>query len=211
MLSVADTGIGMDAATKERIFEPFFTTKEKGKGTGLGLAMVFDIVAQNGGQIRVHSEPGRGATFRVYFPCVADTRVPSVLPLTSSMLPPRGSERILLVEDEGQVRTVMRNILQRAGYEVIESPDPEDALLANERSTGPIDMLLTDLVMPKMSGRALAEHFLRRRPAAKVLYVSGYGEDMIESHGMLDPGVAFLQKPITPGVLLRRTRDVLDS
>jgi PAS domain S-box-containing protein len=209
ILSVADNGVGMDRATQARIFEPFFTTKEVGKGTGLGLATVFGIVQQSGGTVCVDSELGSGTTFSVYFPRTDATREGERESGYPGLAALEGSETILLVEDEEQVRALVRTILQRFGYHVIEAQSGGDALLVSEEHAGAIDLLLTDVIMPHISGPQLAQRLSRL--VMKVLYMSGYTEDSIVHQGVVDSSVALLQKPISPEALMRKVREVLDS
>ncbi len=208
MLAVSDSGHGMDAATKERIFEPFFTTKEQGKGTGLGLSTVFGIVKQIGGSVWVYSEPGGGATFKVYFRRT-DEHEPAE-PARAQVVTLRGSETVLLVEDEEQLRVVTRGILRRYGYQVLDACSGGEAVRLCERHAGPLQLLLTDVVMPEMSGPELVQRLSPLRPDMRVLYMSGYTEQAVVHRGMLSSGTALLQKPITPELLLRRLREVLE-
>ncbi len=211
MLSVTDTGVGMDRDTQARIFEPFFTTKGPGKGTGLGLSVVFGIVKQSGGQIWVYSEPGQGTTFKVYFPRALPT-VQTPARGIESMAPPRtGTETILLVEDEGPVRHLAQRVLERAGYCVLPAGHGPEAIELCLRHTTGIDLLLTDVIMPHMSGRELADRLTATRPDLRVLFMSGYTGDAILRHGGLSADVAFVEKPILPDVLLGRVRSVLDA
>ena len=209
-LAVTDSGLGMDEATQAHLFEPFFTTKEVGKGTGLGLATVYGIVKQSGGYIWVYSEPGRGTTVKVYLP-----RVPGAAeqPLPAPEPPPLrgGHETVLLVEDAAPVRTLARRSLEACGYRVLDAADGRSAIELSARHAGEIAVLVTDVVMPGMSGRELAERLAPARPAMKVLYTSGYTDDAMVRQGVLNAGVAFLQKPFVPDSLARKVREVLDS
>jgi two-component system, cell cycle sensor histidine kinase and response regulator CckA len=208
MLAVSDTGIGMDAGTVVHIFEPFYTTKESGRGTGLGLSTVYGIVKQSGGYIWVYSEPGKGSTFKVYLPRVDEVVEPEASKPVS-LVEKRGSEVVLLVEDEEAVRDLVRTILAGQGYEVIVAMDPKHAEAIASKFPGEIQLLLTDMVMPGISGRELASRIMTSRPGIRVLYMSGYTENVMTSGGMLEHGLAFLQKPFSPAVLIRKIREIL--
>jgi two-component system, cell cycle sensor histidine kinase and response regulator CckA len=208
MLSVSDTGCGMDKETQSRIFEPFFTTKEKGKGTGLGLSTVYGIIKQSGGYIFAHSEPGHGTTFRIHLP-KAEVGQESARVDLAAPAETRGSETVLLVEDEESVRQLVRDTLELRGYRVIEAETGEAGLRAADEINGPIDLLITDLVMPGIGGKQLAAEMARRRPATHILFLSGYAEDAIRDNGDLESGAAFLQKPFTLQSLARKVREVL--
>jgi CheY-like chemotaxis protein len=210
MLAISDNGIGMDAAIQARIFEPFFTTKGKGKGTGLGLATVYGIIKQSNGFIWVYSEPGKGTTFKVYFPRVEG----DIAELTEESQPEqgaRGVETVLIAEDEPSVRALAARILRGRGYTVLEAANGKEALGVAEKYVGEIHLVLTDVVMPGISGRELVSRLEVIRPGIKSLYVSGYTDTAIVHNGMLDSGVAFLQKPFTVDDLTRKIREVLNS
>jgi PAS domain S-box-containing protein len=209
MLSVSDTGAGMDAATQARAFEPFFTTKEKGKGTGLGLSTVFGIVRQSAGTISLYSEQGKGSSFKIYFPAVAKSADTAFSrPAAARVL--RGTETILLVEDEEAVRRLARSILQRNGYQVIEAQSGGEAFLICQQERK-IDLLLTDVIMPHTSGKQLADWVHTIRPQLRILYMSGYSENTAALHAVLQSEVAFVQKPLAPDALLGKVREVLDA
>jgi two-component system cell cycle sensor histidine kinase/response regulator CckA len=211
MLSVSDTGIGMDLLTQSRIFEPFFTTKGPGRGTGLGLSTVFGIVQQSGGAIEVSSELGKGTTFKIYFPQTNRPSRESAKAPSSDAASLRGSETILLVEDDPLVRALTRTILKEAGYHVLEAENAEAALTLFERQSAIIHLLLTDVVLPRMGGRQLANQLRARRPGLKVLFMSGYTNDSTIRHGVMGSAVDLLQKPFTRVALLRRVRSAVDA
>jgi two-component system cell cycle sensor histidine kinase/response regulator CckA len=210
VLAVTDNGSGMDEETQNRIFEPFYTTKELGKGTGLGLATVYGIVKQSGGSIWVYSEPGQGTTFKIYIP-----RVDQPLAAESSRKAPAdlqaGTETVLLVENSEPLRALAREFLRSSGYAVLDAENGKEALRIAKAFSGPIHLLLTDVIMPGMGGKQLAEHLASLRPATKVLYMSGYSDDAIVQSGMLGTEMIFLEKPFTRDILLRKVRAVLDE
>jgi two-component system, cell cycle sensor histidine kinase and response regulator CckA len=210
LVAVGDTGHGMDAATRARIFEPFFTTKAPGRGTGLGLAMVYGFVKQSGGHIEVDSEVGSGTTFKVYLPHT-DEAVPSGRSSQDLVMPTGNTETILLVEDQEAVRSFARHVLLAEGYTVLEARDGEEAFQVAQQRQGPIHLLVTDVVMPRMGGRPLADLLARDRPEIRVLFVSGYTDETITRYGVPEAGRAFLQKPFTPVRLAQKVREVLDS
>jgi signal transduction histidine kinase/CheY-like chemotaxis protein len=208
VLQVSDTGCGMDRDTQARIFEPFFTTKESGKGTGLGLSTVYGVVKQSEGYIWVYSEPGQGTTFKIYLPRVDQPETPAE-PVSGVRKDARGTETILVVEDAQALRELTRELLESAGYTVLEASDGAEALRIAKEHHGPIHLLLTDVVMPGMDGRALAESMVVSHPDLKVLYVSGYTDDAILRHGIFDSKITLLQKPFRREDLTRKVRDVL--
>ena len=209
MLAVSDSGCGIDESVKPHLFEPFFTTKEKGKGTGLGLSTVYGIVKQGGGHIRVESKPGVGAIFRIYLPRVSERVPPSIAPKPLSRR--RGTETILLVEDEAAVRRIVSEMLLRLGYTILEAPDGRSAHKFVTEYDKPIQLLLTDVVMPELGGRELARLLKSIRDDLKVLFMSGYADDAVVQQGVLEAGAAYLQKPFTPDVLATKIREVLDT
>ena len=211
MLSMSDTGSGMSREVQARIFEPFFTTKEPGKGTGLGLSTVYGIVKQSGGHVWVYSEVGEGTVFKLYFPKV-DSAVAAAAPAEQAAQPAAGgSETILLVEDEDSVRRLARRILHHRGYRVLESRDGKEALELATHHPGKIDLVLTDVIMPEMSGRGLVERLRAVRPTAAVVYMSGYTADDVVRRGLFEPGSKFVQKPFIPDELLNVIREMLDE
>ncbi len=210
LLIVSDTGVGMDEGIRSHVFEPFFTTKEVGQGSGLGLATVYGIVKQSGGHITAESEPGRGSTFTIYLPEIRHEAVARA-PSQSLEDAPRGVETILLVEDEAEVRDLAREILELAGYRVLETTSPEEAERISRDETSPIHLLLTDVVMPRVSGRQLAERLAEARPGMRVLYMSGYTDEAIVHPGILGEVATFLPKPFTPADLARKVREALDG
>jgi CheY-like chemotaxis protein len=209
MLSVSDNGVGMNAETQSRIFEPFFTTKGVGQGTGLGLSMVYGIVKQSGGSIEVYSELGQGTVFKIYLPRIDEPADPQISKAAEADRH-QGSETILLVEDDAQVRDLTAASLAACGYTVLSADSGGEAIAECERHHGDIHLLLTDVVMPGIGGREIAQQVLTRRPFTKVIYMSGYTTNAIIHRGVLDPGTHFLQKPFTPSALFAKVREVLD-
>ena len=210
MLAVSDTGTGMSEETLTRIFEPFYTTKEVGKGTGLGLSMVYGIVKQSGGYIWVYSEPNRGTTFKVYLPRIDQPAEESGAEKQPGKVL-RGTETILLVEDDPQLRALSSSVLSHCGYNVLAAATPEEGLAICESNHRDIRLLVTDVVMPRMNGRQLAERIQQISPKIRVLYISGYTDNAIVHYGVLDPGLSFLAKPFTLSALIAKVREVLDS
>jgi CheY-like chemotaxis protein len=210
MLAVSDTGTGMSEEVKAHIFEPFFTTKEKGSGTGLGLATTYGAVHQAGGSIEVYSEVGIGTTFKIYLPRVEE---PVIRPVKDDLPAdlPGGTETVLIVEDEGMLRNLCVQILEQLGYRVLQARDGIEAIAEVQGYGDRIDLLLTDVVMPGMNGSELAAQLVAHNPGMKVLFTSGYTEDVISHHGVLAEGVSFIGKPYTPLTLARKIRGVLDK
>jgi two-component system cell cycle sensor histidine kinase/response regulator CckA len=210
MIAVSDTGHGMDAVTRRRIFEPFFTTKERGKGTGLGLATVYGIVKQTGGDIWVYSEPGAGTTFKLYFPRVIDAATESG-PVAAHDVQSKKGETVLVVEDEKAVRDLTVRMLERMGYRVLPAASGQEAVEISGKHVGRIDLLLTDVVMPNMSGRQVADTLLQTRTDLRILFLSGYTENAVFQQGVLDSGVEFLPKPFTREALGQKIRELLQK
>jgi CheY-like chemotaxis protein len=210
MMAVSDTGCGMDAETQSHLFEPFFTTKEPDKGTGLGLTTVYGIVERSGGYIWVYTEVGQGATFKIYFPRVEEPVNNHEVYLPTTYVP-RGTETLLIVEDEDAVRSLARQVLEMHGYAILDARHSADAVRICEEYPGPIHLLVTDVVMPHMSGRELIDRVVPCRPDMRVLYLSGYTDDAVVRHGVLEAGTSFLQKPFTPHSLACKVREVLDQ
>jgi CheY-like chemotaxis protein len=209
LLTVSDTGTGMDNVTRQRIFEPFFTTKEKGKGTGLGLSMVYGVVKQSGGYIDVDSIVGKGTVFNIYLPRINQNENVDAAQINSPAVL-QGKETILLVEDEKNLRTLTRNLLELYGYSVLDAENGADALTISRQTTSTIHLLLTDIVMPEIGGRALAQKLSNERPDMKVVYMSGYTGQTIGGQAVLNPGAFFLQKPFTRENLARKIREALE-
>jgi CheY-like chemotaxis protein len=210
VLAVSDTGMGMDPDTVTHLFEPFFTTKAPGKGTGLGLATAYGIVKQSGGAISVYSEPGRGTTVKIYLPS-AEAMAAVDAPVDAPVEALRGSETILVLEDEARVRKLVCEVLAGRGYHVLEAVRGEEAIRIANEYRGRIHLLLTDVVMPEMSGPQALEQIRARHPHMKVLFMSGYTDEAMVHHGILDSGAPFLQKPFLPEALARKVREVLAS
>ena len=210
MLAVSDTGEGMSAETQARIFEPFYTTKEVGKGTGLGLSMVYGIVKQSGGYIWVYSEPGRGTTFKIYLPRV-DQHAEEIDSEKIVDHVRRGTETILLVEDDAQLRQLSSSVLSHCGYNVLVAGNPEQGIELCKANKREIRLLVTDVVMPRMNGRQLADQILQVCPHIRVLFISGYTNNAVVHYGVLDPGLWFLPKPFTLSALVGKVREVLDA
>ncbi len=209
MMSVTDTGTGMDEETLRNIFEPFYTTKETGKGTGLGMPTIHGIIHQNGGHIKIESQSGKGSTFRIYLPSRKEKaeKPTAVEPDVQAV----GSETVLLVEDKDIVRKLVLRILKKQGYKVIEAANGGEAFLKFEQENQDIDLLLTDVIMPEMSGKQLYERLLKIKPDLKALFMSGYTEDSISSQGILEEKINFIQKPFRPQTLAEKLREVIGT
>jgi CheY-like chemotaxis protein len=209
-LLISDTGHGMDRETMKRLFEPFFTTKEVGKGSGLGLAMVYGIVKQSGGYIWVYSEPGLGTTLKLYFPAVSEVPAPQPQPVAEEP-PTTASGTVLVVEDDSLVRSMVRRALSEAGFRVIEAANGDEAIALVQSDSAGVDAVLTDLAMPELGGRELAQRLRAGWPDLPVVFMSGYTNDDVTRRGLLDAGVPFLEKPVSPEALSRKMRQVLEG
>jgi CheY-like chemotaxis protein len=209
LISLTDTGAGMDRETREKIFEPFFTTKEVGKGTGLGLAMVYGIIKQHDGYINVYSEPGRGTTFRIYLPLIQaeaeEIKPEAIQPIETC------TETVLLAEDEDVIREFIKKLLEEYGYKVITAVDGQTAINEFKAHKNKIQLLLLDVIMPNRNGREAYEEIKKIRPDIKVLFMSGYPADIIQKHDIIERGFAYIEKPASPTKLLRKIRDILDK
>jgi two-component system, cell cycle sensor histidine kinase and response regulator CckA len=210
MLAITDTGIGMSAELRTRVFEPFFSTKDVGQGTGLGLSTCYGIIKQSGGHISVYSEVARGTTFKIYLPCF-ESRAAIVVPPPAPSDLPRGTETILLVEDDPALREMAAVLLRRLGYRVLAAANGVEALSLKHQHAGHLDLLFTDVVMPHMSGKELADRIKALSPHSRILFTSAYAENAIVNHGVLIKGVALLQKPFTPSALAHKVRQVLNQ
>ncbi|MEW6201389.1 MAG: ATP-binding protein, partial [bacterium] len=208
MVAVTDSGCGMSKELQSRIFEPYFTTKEKGEGTGLGLAIVYGIVKQNGGHIWVYSEEGKGTTFKIYFPQTEETVDDVVIPVDVPK-PKRNIETVLIVEDEDALRSFLTRIFKRKGYNVLEARHGGEALRVCQKHPGHIDLMVTDVIMPEMSGQELTKRIMPQRPGMKVLYMSGYTNNTIVKHGFLEPGTHFIEKPFSMSAIEQKAREML--
>jgi len=211
MLTITDTGIGMAKEIQEQIFEPFFTTKPKGKGTGLGLSIVYGIVKQSNGYIWAYSEPMKGTAFKIYFPRVAPDEYPEEERMRGKKEARGGPETIMVVEDDAMIMKVIKQVLTGSGYNVLSAGDGKEALNLADQYKDAIHMLLTDIIMPCMGGRELADQVKKTRPDIKILYMSGYTDDAIVRHGMLEKGLSFIQKPFASDSLKKKVREVLDK
>jgi hypothetical protein len=208
LLAVSDTGVGMSEEVQRHLFEPFFTTKEPGAGTGLGLATVFGVVKQSGGSIYVYSEEGRGTTFKIYMPAAAGSAEPTAVPDAAAEL---GSETVMLVEDDESVRNLVRTMLETKGYRVLAAAGADEAERLCTEDNCPVDLLLTDVVMPEVNGRVLAERLSERSPSMRILFMSGYSDEAVYRHGEISPNASFIEKPFTDRTLARKVREVLDG
>jgi hypothetical protein len=208
LISVSDTGTGIDEKTKQRIFEPFFTTKEVGKGTGLGLSIVYGIIKQHNGEINVYSEVGKGTILRIYFPLISPTTEQHVVEAAAS--PEGGNEVILVAEDDQEVRRLTRHVLSAAGYTIIEAVDGSDAIAKFLERRQDINLLILDVIMPKKNGKEVYEEIRKLRPGVKVLFTSGYSAEIIHTKGILEEGTDFISKPMQPDELLKKVRESLD-